>query len=794
MGSELVRTIRRGGRLAALGAAAALALGGLAVTPSAAVAAAPASPTSLAPNSTATPLKNLELTWAAVPGATSYDVDFLDDDNPDVATTYAMYSGAKHSTTVNRFTVPTNLPVGEWRWRVRANVGSTAGAWSSLATLVRGWRSRVSGLTTTYAGATLPAFTWNAIPDASFYEVEFSLVPFDTPQYDRKKSFLCYTSGTRLTPYGVVVDNGLGYAAPGNEETCQFATTNKPEADATATFVDGRTYHWRVRGRDGAYLGDATGAGSSASSLFTTSAGACTGPWLDSGNTVVTTTTGVRDIFGEPVYDDQKRPVTTTETKVTVPVGGTTTLPTEPVTGPECSAWSESSTFVPGIFTMVDPTPGVPTGLTLAPSSGSSVVTDSPTFSWTPVPNAVKYRLYVSSDADLQQNDYVVETLGTSLTPYGGLRLTSTQKYWAVQACTVTSLADTKPEDPLTRQDCGDISEIRPISLVTPAAPAPTLTARSGYLLASWATGTTAGTHEQAEYYNVQLTGPSGTSTYFTDRIASDVASGTSTFVIPSAGLAEGSYTVRLRPVPRSKRAIAWSPPSVPRFVDVSTPTLALTTADGFDNKDAVTLVFSEPVSNVSASTVGVASAADGRHMPGSVTRRSATTYRFTPSSNWVPGMSYRAWVSPSVVDRAAKRVVASSATRRTATVVDSSSSVIAYTAGDSPWTTSSASDAHGKTYRKTTDKASTSKRAYAGVTFYGTKVIVSTCKSPSSGSLRVYVDGRVRTTASLYRSWSGCNASVTVGGLSKGAHSVKLVAVANGKRGTVSVDRISVA
>ena len=71
--------------------------------------------------------------------------------------------------------------------------------------------------------------------------------------------------------------------------------------------------------------------------------------------------------------------------------------------------------------------------------------------------------------------------------------------------------------------------------------------------------------------------------------------------------------------------------------------------------------------------------------------------------------------------------------------------------------------------------------------------MVVDVCKSPSSGSLAVYVDGKLARTSSLYRSWSGCGSSVSVSGLPRAAHQVVLVAVANGKRGVVSIDRVRV-
>ena len=120
-------------------------------------------------------------------------------------------------------------------------------------------------------------------------------------------------------------------------------------------------------------------------------------------------------------------------------------------------------------------------------------------------------------------------------------------------------------------------------------------------------------------------------------------------------------------------------------------------------------------------------------------------------------------------------------------------STALTFVSADRSWSTRTSSSAYGKSYRGTRDDARTSRRAFVAATVYGRSVTVGTCKSPTSGSLQVWVDGKLRTTANLYRSYSGCGATVSVKGLPAARHTVKLVAVANGSRGDAAVDRLTV-
>ena len=79
-------TSRRASKWAALGAVTTVAVSGLSVVGTgAAVAAVPPAPVGLSPNSTVTAHKNVELTWTPIVGASSYQIQVLDDDNIDVA-------------------------------------------------------------------------------------------------------------------------------------------------------------------------------------------------------------------------------------------------------------------------------------------------------------------------------------------------------------------------------------------------------------------------------------------------------------------------------------------------------------------------------------------------------------------------------------------------------------------------------------------------------------------------------------------------------------------------------------
>lgn len=517
----------------------------------------------------------------------------------------------------------------------------------------------------------------------------------------------------------------------------------------------GKTYYWRVRGRDGTVDTRPT--------PFTASPGSCVGPWLKSGVTV--------------------QPYSTTEARI-LGVQIPTTPPTAEPT-PECSLWSNERTFLSHepVAGIVNSPPTTMSAMPLAAGS-SSRTTASPTFSWASVPGAVYYRFYFSRDRLIGSIDLAAETWSTTFTPFSSLVLGSTTRYWAIQACGGGEMS-------FNDDHCGPVSAPQPISQVStnPATPR-SFTATPTYLAATWTTGLA--DRGPAKAYDVRVTntetGASTTTT--TDRVANVLGSGASSLFVPSATMAEGTYVFDVRPVDESAHLYPWSTPSRPVVIDHSTPVVKLTSKGGFADRAPINLTFSEPVSNVSASTLGVIGA-NGAKVAGTVAMVSSSRYTFTPKAHWLTGDYLRVW-SRGVVDRAAKPVVTSASKVRASMTADSAGLALSFVNGDSGWATKSASDALSRSYRQSVDKSTTPAHASATALVYGTGVSVGVCKSPSSGAVRVYVDGTLRTTAPLFRSWTGCVNSVRVTGLRRGLHRVTLVAMSTGGHGAVGIDRIS--
>lgn len=739
--------------------------------PGTAVAAEGVAPTSLTPSSSPTSLKDLELRWAPVGGATSYQVQVLDDENPDVAT---LLDG---TSPVPRWTVPVSLPTGEYVWRVRAMTGATAGPWSAMATVRRGWED--APVLREAVGGPLPQFTWSPISDASFYQLEVSPISFRSPQYSVDKSFVCYTQQTTFTPYAVALGAGTVFDdAPASEASCSYEIKTQPQVDAEptptaspsatptptptpgaspttdtatpTTFIYGKQYFWRVRGRDGTV--------DDRSTAFPASPGSCNGPWLQSG------------------------------VKVDPKEGMSLILPTThtaPMVSPECSRWSTEKTFTVTALPwgLVD---RAPDQLTVAPlrAGSTSRVSATPTFAWSGVPGAVYYRVYLSRDPQIGSIDFAAETFSTSFTPVSSAQLGSTTRYWAVQACGVGGAT---PGDDL----CGPVSASQPISQVTvnPAVPA-SFTATPTYLLATWATGSV--DRSPAKAYDVRVTSAdTGSSTTTrTDRVATGLPDGRSSLVIASAALAEGSYTFQVRPIDQGDRSTAWSAPSPVAVVDRSAPAIAITTRAGFADRAPIVVTATEPVRGVTPASTYVVNGL-GAPVSGTLRQLSATRWTFTPAQPWVTA-GYVKLRATGIVDRAGKPATVSPAAIRASRYADSKGAAIAFRSGDHGWTVRTSSDARGGNYRRTADDPRTRARASAVVTVYGTSVAVRACMSPTAGSASVYVDGRLRVTSSLYRSWTGCGDNLVVRGLGRGEHTVTVVGSASAGRGEVALDQVS--
>jgi hypothetical protein len=116
---------------------------------------------------------------------------------------------------------------------------------------------------------------------------------------------------------------------------------------------------------------------------------------------------------------------------------------------------------------------------------------------------------------------------------------------------------------------------------------------------------------------------------------------------------------------------------------------------------------------------------------------------------------------------------------------------------GDAKWRTTSASDARGKSFIWSSDKAKTHAKSSVSTKVVGNQIFLDGCKSPRSGRAAVYVDGKLATTLSLYRKFSGCGQIWVSHKLTDKQHSVKVVLlgtkVKHSKGTIVSVDAIRV-
>jgi hypothetical protein len=733
----------------------ALATGALAVSLAAAAPGAPAfattdpvsgagllaAPSSLTPNDT-TVRKSVTLNWAAVSGATAYKVEVGRDSTWSDVPVYAA------TAKVSQLTLPVSLPHGSYVWRVAALKGSALGHWSSETTdpeFTRGWNNAPTTIAPAGATTVMPEFSWTPVPGASAYEVQVTDTPFiqgpGIQETAPGNSDTCFTTRTRVTFFTEHIEQGESNPGP-----C-FSTL----------LGDGSARYWHVRALD---------------------------RWVSSGSYST-------DPAGHGISD--------------VPPNGTP----DPTIGTDCwgdtgggcdpSAPSEYSAWSPGVAfsATVGATPGVynpatavavhaldtdPDGLCTAnsPSAGLTTCTDFPTIGWDPTAGAVRYRVTVALDAAMSNVTRMLDTRGLQWTPTDAWPEATTRNgyYVTVQACDANGCGSAGTP--------ASLRKVSPRTTVTSLAPPVTGEFTFAWQAYAVALATASGQAEtqDAYAYHVQVA-PSDHPSYdltVDDQVVDE------TFYTPQKVYADGAYVWRVQAVDASNHMLPWSTSQA--FTRDATPPRAISVSpsSGVAVTQALKVTFSEPVTGVSATSLGLSPA-----VAHTVTVTSPTTATITPTAAMVPGATYRVVLTTAIHDLSGNAADPLGPTLTVKAAVDDSSKAFTYTG---TWHVLSSSSATGGSYHGSVPTSSA--QTTATMKFAGVGVNIESCLGPSSGYLDVYVDGVRKARVSLYRSFTGCGIRVaTLTGFARATHTLRLVGIGahpTGSKGNaVAVDYVNV-
>lgn len=360
-------------RRSALAAAFVAALLGGAIVPTAVSSAAtvPAPVLTGPADNTSTPLKDVVLTWDAVDGANEYQVQISPNGEWTNNTVTLPSAGDTVATT---YDVPLSLPHDTYFWRVRAEIGTVWGSFSSSRSFLREWEAPFTILQSPTSAD--PTISWTPVQDASAYLVRYGTArDFDTA--GGNTSLDCTVNQTSFTPYDLVG------SAPEQTAPCVGAGDSKTVVEALTSGTD---YYWSVVPEDD----------STATPLVT-----------ENGNDE-----GIECPAAQPECDADYY-VSPTTFHYTAPTGGA-------VSGP-----------VTGLTTSVHTTslPGTACDTTTA-------CTATPTFSWNPVAGASSYEVAVYRDPDLTNAYHVYRTMWPSVTPRDSYLDAQAGKayYWVVEA------------------------------------------------------------------------------------------------------------------------------------------------------------------------------------------------------------------------------------------------------------------------------------------------------------------------------------------------------------------------
>ena len=772
---------RRARLLGAVTLACAVAAGGLTSlgTGTAAAALLPAPPV-LGPADADPVLKEVVLDWAGVAGAASYVVQVGTDEQWSDDPTLEL------KTVATRLTLPTSLPHASYVWRVAAVSADGQGHWSSTGTFTRGWQAQPR-LLAPANGQRRPGPRGPDLPlDAGPRRLRVpaaavSTSPFDDGAHRQADAVTqsCFTTRTTVTPF-----NG------------QVRPRHDGAGDCTFTLItSGVPLHWRVRPLD-RVVDDAPVVD--------------TTPVVDEG--ITSRPPAPADELDTSPCPEPLDPVATS-----APIAGTPPQPSaSPSAGPSASrrapaapppaparrpapppapgaaddepgscepahtvekgAWSAPGTFLLA-FTLPSPAPhyaDLPAPARPSASSDSCVertCRDFPTVSWPRVPGAQWYRVTVALDADYRNIQSVVETPAQTWTPTTQWRESTAgaSYYVVVQACTLEPAADGRragcdsPSAPLL------VRKTSPrLALTGPAAGA---AVGGSEVVLSWQAASTAlaaatgrPATSEAYAYRVQVTG-AGNPGFTAKGLLDDATVDSTHHVSTEVRYPDGQYLWRVQAVDASGHRLPWS--ATGTFSrDGSAPTFTVGSAGRLAPTGAVAVVFSEPVTGISARTVRmsgvlatVSASADGRRA------------LLAPGRPLLPGAAHTVSLEPGLRDRAGNAVAARAVALTVDPVVDDRSPVMVLSG---TWKRLAATNAVGGTWSRSVPTAA--RPVGATVALHGRAAEVKGCVGPSNGLVEVLVDGVRVAQVDSYRSYSGCGVVLTRASFPKaGPHRVQV-------------------
>jgi hypothetical protein len=705
-------------------------------------------PTGLAPNSGSTPHKNPVLSWSPISGASAYQVELSrSDDWSDATDLVTLGDGGQTATAT--YAVPQTLVHAVYFWRVRAEDSSDKGDWSSDAQLDRAWADAPSlagsnptvNATVTQSGiATYPwRFAWTPIPDASTYEIEFSVSDtFAQPGGDQSgnpndgiNTLECLTANTSFTPYstnsGSTPDIGV--------DGCDFSAFDP----------NGTTVYWRVRGIDDSQTAQVAAA--------------------NQRNTLECF--GVPNVEPGPPFPN---PALTTGSALGSPTS----------VGQECSDWSNTKSVpyptTADFYNGSSPlgSTGNVSGVSLDCPTGATsdyACATMPEISWQPVVGANEYEVTIADDSSFTNIEHSYTTEFLSLTPRDDLAdyTAGSGYYVAVQACVDAGCTQ---------------AAVSTFTKRTPKVTSLAATKVQGGERLSWSdlanafASTPAGTRTtEAEDYQVEVTAASDPQ--FDSPISTTVVDaacdasvetcysppatqGAGTDQVVVSPTSSGSFIWRVSPVDISGNVLPAATDSTAFTIDVTRPAFSITTKNGVRVTGPLTIHASEPVTGVSESTVHVVPEGGdvANAVAGKLTLASApNTWEFRPKAPLATGETYVLSVSGSVRDQSGNSAVVTGTGVRTTRAAKDTSKGWTYSSG---WTKHAASGARSGSYK------SASSGHTASVVVAGSEAKLYACKGPSMGSVTIKVAGH-SLKVSEHQSFTRCGVEIWHKALPKG-------------------------